>query len=78
MFTFSTLVNAWSFESIIQSLCDIIIVFCSKTVSKSVEEAFQRLSDKFSHLRETDVEFVIKAVNQLQDEDDEESQGSVI
>ena len=71
MFTFSTLVNAWSLESVIQSLCDIIIVFCSKTVNKSVEEAFQRLSDKFSHLGETDVEFVTKAVDQLQDEADD-------
>ena len=35
-----------------------------------MEEAFQRFSDKFSHLGETDVEFVTKAVNQLEDEDD--------
>ena len=60
-----------SLEGVIKSLCDIIIVFGSKTVSKSVEEAFQRLSDKISRLGETDVKFVAKAVDQLQDEDDD-------
>ena len=61
--------RVYNFETVSDYLhqCFRVVKGCA---SKSVEEAFQRLSDKFSHLGETDVEFVTKAVNQLEDEDD--------